>query len=52
MPDAQGAHGPEVPVSPQPEAEVTRVAWICIGKRIGFRTLVHIVKTGHATMRD
>ena len=32
MLDAQGVHGPEVPGSPQPEAEVTRVTWILDGK--------------------
>ena len=52
MPDAQGAHGPEVPGSPQPEAEATRATLIYEGKRICFHTLVHLVKTGHATMRN
>ena len=32
MPDAQGVNGPEVPGSPQPQAEVTRVTWIVRGQ--------------------
>jgi hypothetical protein len=50
--DAQGIHGIEVPMPPQPEAEPTRVTWMFEGKRICFHTLVHLLKTGHSTMRN
>ena len=52
MPDDQGVHGPEVPMPPQPEAEPTFVTWMSEGKILAFHTLLHILKTGHHTMRN
>ena len=52
MLDAQGVHGPEVPMPPQPEAAPTRVTWIFEGERICVDTLVHLLKTGRHTMRN
>ena len=52
MLDAQGVHGLEVPMPPQPEAEPTRATWMREGKRVGFHTLVHLLKTGHHTIRN
>ncbi len=47
----KGATIPEVPMSPQPDLEPTRVTWMFEGKRICFRTVVNILKTGHHTVR-
>ena len=50
--DSQGARGPEVSMSPQPEVEPTRVTWMFEGNRSCFHTLVHLLKTGHHTVRN